>query len=47
MIVEAIIIGVVTILTTIFTKLACKALHIESKCSKCCDIVMETEPNTD
>ena len=43
MIVEAIVIAVLTIVTTIFTKVALKACHIESKCSECCDIVLETE----
>lgn len=47
MIVETIIIVITTILTSIFTKLVLKACHIESRCSNCCDIILETEPNTD
>ena len=43
MIVETIIILVNTILTIIFLKFAYKALHIRSRCSKCCDVEIETE----
>lgn len=43
MIVEAIIVLVNTILTIVFLKYATKAMHIRSRCSKCCDVEMETE----
>ena len=45
MIVETILIVISTILTTLFTKVVLKACHVESKCSECCDIILETEPN--
>ena len=47
MIVEAIIVAVTPILTTIFTKILLQACHIESRYSECCDIVLETEPKND
>ena len=47
MIVEVIVITVASILTTIITKMMMKACHIESKCSECCDVVLETEPKND
>ena len=45
MIVETILIVISTILTTLFTKVVLKACHVESKCSECCDIILEAEPN--
>ena len=43
MIVESILIAVITFLTTVFTQIAMKALHCESKCGKCIDIVIDTD----
>ena len=37
-----ILVSVISILTTIFTRVAMKALNIKSKCSDCCDIEIDT-----
>lgn len=41
MIVETIIIIINVVLTAVFAKFAAKALHIRSRCSKCCDIEID------
>ena len=47
MIVEIILVVISTILTTIFTQTAMKALHLKSRCSECCDIEFDVEENND
>lgn len=41
MILEIVLVVVNVMLTAIFAKVTAEALHIRSKCSKCCDIEID------
>ena len=41
MIVEVMLIVINVVLTAIFAKFASQALHIRSRCSKCCDLELD------
>ena len=43
MLMEIVVAAIIGALTTIITKLIMKRCHIQSKCSNCCDVQMETE----
>ena len=41
MILETLVIIINVVLTAIFAKYASKALHIRSRCSKCCEVEID------
>ena len=43
MLVEIVVAALLGVLTTLITKMIMKKCHIESKCSKCCDVEIETD----